>query len=260
MDMGLRGRGAFVAAASKGIGHAIADELCREGAGVGICARDQAGLDAAATALREHGTKVVATRADVTNVAEITNAIDVSADALGRLDCLIVNGGGPAPGTFETVDDAAWQNAFELNVMSVVHLIRHALPLLRRSDAASIVIVSSTSVVQPIGGLLLSTSLRRAVTGMVESLAVELAPHVRINSILPRATRTDRIVQLVGSRLEPGQTLDDALAADARSIPLRRYSEPAECARAAVFLASTAASYITGVELPVDGGKLRTPL
>ncbi len=256
MDLGVRGRAAFVAAGSRGLGFAIASELCAEGADVGLCARDEVSLAAAAERLTAFGTTVVATPADVTDAAAIRAAVDATADKLGRLDILVVNAGGPPAGTFDTVGDDDWTAALDLTLMSAVRLIRHALPLLRRSDAAAIVLVSSTSVRRPIANLTLSTSIRRAISGLVVSLASELAPHVRINAVLPGRITTERTISLATTAAIGSETPQQVMARNAAGIPLRRYGEPAELARAAVFLVSPAASYITGVELAVDGGAL----
>ncbi len=260
MDLGLRGRAAFVAASSKGMGRAIADTFAAEGADVAMCARSEAELLAAAESVRRHGTRVVAHACDVTVAAQVADTVARAATELGRLDILVVNAGGPPPGVFEGLDDDAWQRAYDLTLMSAVRLVREALPHLRGSDAASILFVSSYSVRQPILGLTLSNAIRLGVAGLAKTLAVELAPAVRVNTLLPGQIATGRSLELAESRAAPGQTAEEVMLASAQEIPLRRYGHPDEFARVAVFLSSPAASYVTGTTLAVDGGAVRATL
>jgi len=140
-----------------------------------------------------------------------------------------------------------------------VHMVREALPALRRSDAASILFLASWSVKQPIDGLLLSNAIRGAVNGLAKTLSRELAPQVRVNSILTGRIRTERTVALAG-RSHPAADLEAILAEEATAIPLERFGTVEELARVAVFLSSPAASYITGVALPVDGGVVQATM
>ena len=261
MDLGLRGRAALVTASSTGLGRAIALTLAAEGADLALCARGAERLEAAAAAVREHGGRVVAQVADVSTPEGASSAVDAAVVGLGRLDMLVVNAGGPPAGTFDTLDDAAWHAATQLTVMSSVRLIRAALPHLRASDAASILVVSSYSVKQPIPDLLLSNSLRLAVVGLAKSLSVELGPRVRINTLLPGNISTDRARSLVASRAEAGGVaVEQVEALIAAQAALGRYGTPEEFARAATFLLSPAASYITGQAIACDGGVIRFPL
>jgi 3-oxoacyl-[acyl-carrier protein] reductase len=260
MDLGVGGRAAFVAASSRGLGFAIARHFAAEGADVAMCARDAATLERAAATVREAGTRVVAHPCDLTNAAQISDVVARSAAELGRLDMLIVNAGGPSPGTFMSLDDDAWHAAFELTMMSAVRLVRAALPHLRDSDAASIVLVSSYSVRQAIPGLTLSNSIRAGISGLAKSLAFELAPQIRVNTLLPGNISTDRSIELARSRATGGRSVDDVMAETSAAIPLRRFGTPDEFARAAVFIASPAASYFTGATIPVDGGIIRATL
>jgi len=260
MDLGLRGRAAFVAASSKGMGLAIARLFAAEGADVGMCARDAEALRSAAASVEQHGVRVVAHPADLSDGAQASAVVERTAAELGRLDMLVVNAGGPPLGVFETLDDAAWQAAFELTFMSATRMIRAALPHLRRSDAPSITIVSSFTVRQPVMGLTLSNAIRTGVSGLAKSLSVELAPDIRINTVLPGNIATDRAISLAASRGGATRSADEVMAESARSIPLQRYGTPDEFARVAVFVASPAASYVTGTTVPVDGGIIQAVL
>ncbi|HLZ47409.1 MAG TPA: SDR family NAD(P)-dependent oxidoreductase, partial [Candidatus Limnocylindria bacterium] len=186
MDLGLSGKRVLVAAASKGLGRAIAAEFVREGAQVAICSRDRARIQQVATEL---GAGTVGIEADVSTEEGCRRFVDEGAKRLGGIDVLIVNAGGPKPGTFSDLDDAAWQKAVDLTLLSAVRLTRLALPELRKSKGA-IVFSTSTSVRQPgspaYGTLMLSNGLRAAVHGMLKTLATELAPDgIRVNAVQP---------------------------------------------------------------------------
>jgi 3-oxoacyl-[acyl-carrier protein] reductase len=260
VDLGLRGRAAFVAASSKGMGRATAECFAGEGADVGMCARGAEELEEAAAVVRALGVRAVSRVADLSDAAQAAATLEAVATELGQLDALVVNAGGPPPGVFRQLDDAAWQRAHDLTLMSAVRLVRAALPWLERSDSASVLFISSFSIRQPIGNLVLSNAVRAAVLGLAKSLATEIAP-VRVNTLMPGMVRTGRAVALAQTRAAAtGQTAEEVMAATARqSIPLRRYAEPEEFARVAVFLSSPAASYVTGAAIPVDGGIIQAP-
>jgi 3-oxoacyl-[acyl-carrier protein] reductase len=175
------------------------------------------------------------------------------------LDILVCNAGGPPPGTFESFDDATWQRAIDLSFMSNVRLIKAALPFLRKSQAASVLTITSYSVKQPIPNLVLSNSIRAATVGLTKSLALELGRDgIRFNSILPAWTETERVNELMTARARAnGTTVDEELHRQVAESPLGRMSTPEEFANVAVFLVSPRASYLTGVMLPVDGGLLK---
>jgi 3-oxoacyl-[acyl-carrier protein] reductase len=259
VELGLSGRTAFVAAASSGIGRGVVLALAAEGCDVGLCARRGDELETVAMQVREAGVRAVPTVADVTDAKAVREAVRRTVEATGRLDALVVSAGGPPPGHFADLTDEHWQQAYELTLMSAVHLVREALPALRRSDAASILFLASWSVKQPIDGLLLSNAVRSAVSGLAKSLADELAPGVRVNSILTGRIRTAR-TEALSRHGNPGADLETTLAQEARSVPLQRFGTVEELARVAVFMSSPAASYITGVALPVDGGVVRATL
>lgn len=262
MDLGLGGRAALVTASSKGMGRAIAERLAREGADLSMCARDPGPLAEAAAAVAAHGTRVLQQTADVSDPAQIDALVEATAAGLGRIDLLVVNAGGPPPGRFADLDDdALWRTAFELTLMSAVRLIRAAVPHLRRSDAASITLVSSYSIRQPVPELVLSNSLRLAVAGVAKSLAAELAPGIRVNTVLPGAIDTERHHGLIARTADrEGISIEEQLRRSNAAIPLGRPGTPAEFADVAVFLASPAAAYVTGQSITVDGGLVRSTL
>ncbi|MEA2663019.1 MAG: 3-oxoacyl-[acyl-carrier protein] reductase [Chloroflexota bacterium] len=258
MDLGLKDKRVLVAAASKGLGRAIAAEFVIEGARVAICSRERERIEQVAKAIgAERGIA-----ADVSTEAGCRAFVEGAAKALGGIDVLIVNAGGPKPGTFADLDDAAWQKAFELTLLSAVRLTRLAVPELKRSKG-SIVFSTSTSVRQPgspaYGTLMLSNGLRAAVHGLLKTLSTELAADgIRVNAIQPGRISTERIAELdADTAKREGVPIEQIQARfEKGAIPLGRYGRPEEFAAAAVFLASPRASYITGVSLQVDGGML----
>ena len=260
MDLGLRGKVALVAAASRGLGRAIAEALGREGSAVVICARGADALGATREALvASTGADVVAVAADVATAEGIARAWDQSRERFGRVDILVTNAGGPPSGPFETHDWDTWQRAVELTLRSAVELTRLVLPGMRQRRWGRIINVTSIAVKQPVDGLMLSNSLRAAVTGFARTLANEVAAHgVTVNNILPGYTRTERVEQLnAATAAREGISVEDVARRIESQIPMRRLGEPAEFAALATFLASEQASYITGQSIAVDGGWIK---
>jgi len=259
MDLGLKDLVALVTASSKGLGRATALQLAREGAKLAICARGQAALNAVQCEIAALGADVFAMPVDLTAPDASRRLVDAALQHFGRLDILIGNAGGPPPGGFLALDEAAWEQAIQLTLMSFVRLCYAAIPALQQSAHGSILAFTSSSVKQPLPNLVLSNSLRMGVIGPVKSLADELAPSgIRVNAICPGWTRTDRVDQLLRDRAQRnGTSVDVEERQLTASIPLGRLGTPEEFARAAAFLASPAASYITGVSLLVDGGSYR---
>jgi 3-oxoacyl-[acyl-carrier protein] reductase len=257
VDLQLENRIALVAAASKGLGYATALQLAREGANVAICSRDEAHLNAATDSIQtETGSPVLGVIADVTNAEDITRLVENVTGEFGGLDIVITNAGGPPSASFEEVTDKMWMDAVDLNLMSSVRLIRAALPHLRLSTAPAVLTITSYSVKQPIPNLVLSNSVRMAVIGLTKTLALELGGEgIRFNSILPAWTETERVYDLMEARAQRNEsTVEEEIAKQSEGSPLKRMATPQEFANVATFLCSPAASYVTGVMLPVDGG------
>jgi 3-oxoacyl-[acyl-carrier protein] reductase len=263
MDLKLKELRALVTGSSRGLGYATALALAREGCLVAINSRDEGKASAAAKAIvGETGARVIGLAGDVADLHVPERLVGETAQAFGGLDILITNAGGPPSGPFDSFDEAAWQKAVDLSLMSHVRLIRAALPYLRQSKAASVLTITSYSVKQPIPYLVLSNSIRAATVGLTKSLALELGEAgIRFNSILPAWTETERVHDLMKSRaVQNHTTVEQEIAKQASASPLGRLCQPEEFANAAIFLVSPAASYNTGVMLAVDGGMYKGTL
>jgi len=263
MDLKLKDKRALVTGSSRGLGYATALALAKEGCKVAINARDEARIKSVAEKLsKETGAQVIGLAGDVSEIGVPEKLIQQIVEAFGGLDILVTNAGGPPPGAFESFDEATWQKAIDLSLMSHVRLIRAALPHLRKSSAASVLTVTSMSVKQPLANLVLSNSVRAATVGLTKSLALELGKDgIRFNSILPGWTETERVTQLMTARATANKsTVEAEIAKQSQESPLGRMGQPAEFANAAAFLVSPAASYITGVMLTVDGGMYKGTL
>ena len=258
MDLGLKDKVALVAASSKGLGYGVARHLAAEGARVSLCSRSADAVQAAADALAsETGADTLATACDVRNPADIQAWVDKTAAAWGGIDCLLVNAGGPPAKTVKEMDDADWQAAFELTLLSSVRMIAATLP--QMTNGGSILTVTSGSVREPIPRLALSTVMRAGVAGLVKTLADELAGDgIRVNNLVPGRIDTDRVAQLDANTSEKlGISIKEVQKRSLAGIPLGRYGTIDDFGRAGAFLLSPAASYITGATLRVDGGAAR---
>jgi 3-oxoacyl-[acyl-carrier protein] reductase len=256
MNLGLTEKPVIVCASSSGLGKATALEFAREGAHVMLCSRRQAELQKAATEIKEAtGNEPGFTVVDVTRPDDILRLVEATVAAFGGVFALINNSGGPPAGTFDQFDDAAWQSAFELNLLSYVRTTRACLPQLRKASGR-ILNFTSTSVKAPIENLILSNTFRTGVVGMTKTLAAELGSDgVLVNVLGPGRIQTPRIDQLDGTRAARlNSTIEQVRTDAARAIPLGRAGTPDEFAKMAVFLASPANTYITGQTILVDGG------
>ena len=263
MDLGLKNKKALITGASKGLGFATARSLAMEGAQVAINSRSEESLAQAAETIRkESGGQAFPVAGDLLDPQTPERLVTEAVEALGGLDILVTNAGGPPAGGFESFDEAAWSKAIDLSFLSHVRLIRAALPYLRKSQTASVLTVTSYSVKQPIPNLVLSNSIRSATIGLTKTLALELGSEgIRFNSILPGWTETERVYELMSHRAaQAGSSVEEEIAKQMVNSPLGRMASPQEFANAAVFLVSPAASYITGVMLTVDGGMYKGTL
>jgi 3-oxoacyl-[acyl-carrier protein] reductase len=261
MDFGLKGKVAMVAGASRGLGYAVARGLAREGALVSMGARDEARIaDAGRQIAAETYLDTLATPVDVRSADSLAAWHAKTVGKWGGVDLLFVNAGGPPAGTALSFDDAAWQGAFELLVLSAIRMVRLAVPSMRARGGGAIVVSTSSAVREPIPNLALSNIVRSSVAAMAKTLANELAgDNIRVNHLLPGRIDTDRVKELDAIRSKAtGASADDIRAGYAKSIPLGRYGAPDEYANAAVFLFSDAARYITGASLQVDGGSMKS--
>jgi 3-oxoacyl-[acyl-carrier protein] reductase len=260
VDLGLRGRVALIAAGSKGLGKAVAEELAAEGALIVLCARGEEALRVTAEGIRKRlGTKVYTVQADVGKPGEPARVVDEALAQFGKIDILLTNSGGPPAGPFESLTPDAWDNAYRLVLASVVEFCRAALPGMKERGWGRILNVTSIAAKQPVDNLMLSNSIRAGVIGFARTLANEVAPFgITVNNLIPGFTRTDRMVELseVTAKKE-GITPEAALSRYTAQVPMGRMGEPKEFAALAAFLASERASYITGQSIAVDGGWIR---
>jgi 3-oxoacyl-[acyl-carrier protein] reductase len=261
VDLGLRGKVALVAAASRGLGRAVAEELAAEGASLVVCARGREELTEAADAIRARsGVDVVAVAADVSRPEDVERVVRAAIEHFTRVDVLVTNAGGPPSGTFESLGPDKWDDAVRLTLLSTVNLCRAVLPGMKQRHWGRIINITSITVKQPVEGLMLSNSLRAGVTGFARTLANEVAlDGITVNNILPGYTRTQRVEELAGSTAErEGIPVADVMKRTESEIPMRRLGEPREFAALAAFLASERASYITGTSIQVDGGWIKS--
>lgn len=248
----------MVAGASKGLGFAIADTLTNEGALLSLASRDEKRIQQAASVLSP--SPRIAQSCDVTNHRDIEEWVGNTIKNCGRIDGLVINAGGPKPGQFDDFTDADWLEAFHLTLLSAVRLVRCVLPYMRQQQQGSIVVLTSSSVKEPIDGLLLSNVMRSGVASLAKSLSKTEAKYgIRVNCLVPGIIATDRMDQLDHLQATHNRlSLDEQRQQRSAHIPIGRYGQPNEFANAAVFLLSNAASYITGSILVVDGGAMRS--
>ena len=263
MDLGLKGKVALVAGASKGLGFAVARALAADGASVSISSRDEGAIAAAARRIEsETGARVTSMAVDVRDKAAIDRWIAQAAETFGGIDALMTNSGGPPAGDAVSFDDAVWQEAAELLLFSTIRMVRGVVPHMERRGGGAILVSTSSSVKEPVPNLGLSTVLRASVSALAKTLALELAGRkIRVNQIIPGRIDTDRVRHLdeVNAK-KAGVSADQAKARAVGAIPMGRYGQPDEFGRVGAFLLSDAASYMTGATVQVDGGQIRSVL
>jgi 3-oxoacyl-[acyl-carrier protein] reductase len=256
VDFGLEGCAAIVGGSSSGMGRAIAARLASEGCFVTLFARRADVLAKAVEQInRDCGaTRALAAAGDSTDPAALAAAVEVTRAQFGRLDIVVNNTGGPPAGDFAAFADDAWQDTFELTLMSAIRLTRLALPALREGGRGRIVNITSSTVKEVADGLLLANAIRPAVIGWGKHLSREEGPHgVTVNSIAPGYVDTDRLKYLYSLESDP----EAARSRDAIQIPARRFGDPDDIANVVAFLCSLQAAYVNGVTLLVDGGLAR---
>ena len=263
MNFGLENRIALVAASSKGLGRAVAAELAAEGAALIMCARETAALDDAKRSITDaFGVKVVAIATDLSDPQQVDRLVAEGLSHFGRIDILVTNTGGPPAGEFETHSPEVWRDAIRQNLESVLNLTRAVLPGMKERRWGRILNITSIAVKQPIDSLILSNSVRAAVTGFARTLANEVGAFgITVNNVMPGYTRTERLEELADRMAETkGITVAEVTGAWEGEIPMGRLAEPRELGALVAFLASERAGYITGTSIPVDGGWIRALL
>jgi 3-oxoacyl-[acyl-carrier protein] reductase len=263
MDLAIANKVALVAASSRGLGLAVATELGREGARLILCARGEAALkDAQQSIERETGAAVVAVPVDLSEDDAAATVVRAGIKTFGQIDILVTNAGGPPAGPFEQHDLDVWDAAIRLNLRSAIALTQGVLPGMKERRWGRILNITSIAVKQPVDNLILSNSVRAAVTGFARTLANEVAPFgVTVNNLLPGYTRTQRVEELAESMAQQhGKTPAEIIGGWEAQIPMGRLGTPEEFAALAAFLVSERASYITGTSIQVDGGWIRSLL
>ncbi len=257
MQIDISGRTALVCGASEGLGYASANGLAEAGANLVICSRSVDKLETAVATLQKQGGEVLGIQTDLTKTGQIDALASRALERFGVVDILVNNAGGPPPGTFDDLSEMDWRDAVDLTLMSAVELTRRILPGMRAQEWGRIINITSTSVKQPVDGLILSNSIRMAVVAWAKTLANEVGPdQVVINNVCPGYTTTDRLGQLAANiaardNIEESQVFENW----AGLVPLRRLASPEEFANVVVFLASEQAAYVHGTTIAVDGGR-----
>jgi len=253
MDLGLKGKVAFVAASSQGLGKAVAMLLAEEGVSVIINGRNKEALEKTAEEIRATGGKVLSVVGDLSLPEDRDHIITTSLSELDKVDILITNTGGPPAGKFESFNQEDWDKATQQLLGSAVGLVNGFLPGMKKQNWGRIIAITSQAVKQPVNNLILSNAVRASVAGLMKSLSNELGQYnITVNNVMPGYTQTTRLTKLIEGNPQVANVISE--------IPLGRFGQPEEFASAVAFLASERASYITGVSLAVDGGWIKNIL
>jgi len=261
MDLGIKGRVAVIGGASKGLGRACADRLAAEGADLVICARNQTEIEAAGEEIHGiTGSEVRAVAADWSKAEDIERTIDGAMDAFGRIDILVHNTGGPAPGTFFDHSDDAWREAGNLLLYSAIRLYRGVVPHMKTAGWGRIINITSVTVKEPLENLVLSNVYRAGIVSLAKTISRELARYnILINTVCPGYYLTQRMEEVLSNQAErAGKPLQSVISGLSEDIPVGRMGDPAELANLVAFLASDTASNMTGATIQADGGLLKS--
>lgn len=257
MELGLKGKVALVTASSKGIGLGTAKVLAGEGMKVAISSRSEANLTKARDRIAsETRADVLAVAADMSVREDLERLVEITSKKLGGVDVLVYNTGPPKAGTFGELTYSDWEEATKLLLLSAVTVTQAVLPHMKSKGWGRLIYITSSTLRQPIGNLVLSNTVRLGIAGLSKSLSRELAPHgITSNAIVQGYVRTDRMVHLVEDRAaKTGTSVEEAYKEMAKSIPLGRYAEPEEVGSLVAFIASEKGAYLTGGVFTIDGG------
>ncbi len=261
MDFQLKDKVVLVNASSKGIGRAAAELFIKEGCKVAISSSNQSNLYKTATEIKKSlNYECEWVVCDLNKPGDIENTVDVVQRALGDIDILVNNCGGPTPGKFDELNDKDWSDAMDQVLLSSVRMTREVLPGMKAKNWGRIINITSLSVKQPVDNLMLSNSLRSAVTAWAKSLSNDVGEYgITVNNVAPGYTLTGRLYELAVTRAkETGDSHEHVLASMANSVPMKRLARPDEVAAMIVFLASEQAGYVTGQTIAVDGGVIKS--
>ena len=257
MDLGLKGKVAFVAGGSQGLGKAVAMEMSREGAKIAICALDDPELPKAVEEIRlATGGEIIGIPANLSEAEQARDFIRKGIEYFGTVNILVNNAGGPPDRTFLEVDDDQWDLGIRLNLLSTIIMTREVVPTMMEKRWGRIINMTSISVKQPIDGLILSNTVRSGVIGFAKTLSNELAPfNVTVNNVCPGYTMTERVRKLsVDVAKKRGTTPEAVIKSWESLIPMGRLGTPEEFADLVTFLASERSGFITGASIQIDGG------
>lgn len=261
MELNLQDKTVLITASSKGIGRATAELFIKEGAKVAICSRNQENLLNTVKEIKSlYNIEPLWTVCDINKLEDIENVVKIVNDNLGDIDILVNNCGGPRAGYFDDMNDDDWEFAFKQILMSTVRFTRLVLPKMKEKKWGRIINVTSLSVKQPVDNLILSNSLRSAVTAFAKTLSNQVGKYnITVNNVAPGYTLTSRLYELaVVKAKQSGVSHEDILSSMANEVPLKRLASPEEVASLIVYLASEQAAYITGSTIAVDGGIIKS--
>jgi len=261
MELDLKNKTVLITGGSKGIGRATAELFIKEGCKVAICSRSQANLISAVAEIKKsYNIEPLWIVCDLTKDSDIENAVNVVKKNFGPIDILVNNVGGPVPGKFTDLNDDDWFYAFEQLLMSTVRMIKRVLPDMKGKKWGRIINITSLSVKQPVDNLILSNSIRSAITAMTKTLSNEIGSYnITVNNVAPGYTLTGRLYELaVNKAKETGESHEHILANMSAEVPLKRLARPDEIGSLIVYLSSEQASFITGTTILIDGGVVKS--